>query len=103
MTGIALSAQPTKTILSRGHNGQIYIVTTRPIPEHPDATRNILCCSTMMKPGDPVRRLPGKTLPVTAWGRLLHQCRMAKQSNKERISEAVALVRWRGFDALETV
>ncbi|MGA4368127.1 hypothetical protein [Pantoea ananatis] len=103
MPGIELSAQPIKTTISRGNHGQIFIITTRPMPEHPDATRNILCCSTMIKIGDPVRLLPGKARAVTKWGRLLLQCRQAKESNHNRIHEAVALVRWRGFDAIEAV
>jgi len=103
MAGIKLSAQPTKTVLSRGEHGQIFIVTTRPVPEHPDPNRNILCCATMTKPGDPIRRQPGKVIPVAPWARLLYQCREAKQSNQQRIAEAVGLVRWRGFDVLESV
>lgn len=103
MLGIKLSEQPTKTVLSRGIHGQIFIVTTRPVPEHPDPNRNILCCATMAKPGDPIRRQPGKAIPVTPWARLLYQCREAKQSNQQRIAEAVGHVRWRGFDVFDSV
>lgn len=103
MAAIELSAQPMKTTISRGNHGQIFIITTRLVPEHPDHNRNIMCCSTMIRSGDPVRLLPGKARPVTTWGRLLTQCRQAKECNQNRIDEAVDLVRWRGFEALDAV
>lgn len=104
MARIDLSAQPLKTTVSRSNiSAQVFVITTRCIPEHPDANRNILCSSVMVNVGATFRRFPDKPLHNTPWGRLLYQCRRAREYNHECIAEALAAIRWRGFDAVESV
>lgn len=102
MAGITLSAQPIEDAINYGALDIIHVISTRPVPEHPQQA--YLRYGTAFHFADPMPRMFGtRHAPSTPWSRLLYRCRIARAQNHEAITEAIREIGIQGFDVIESV